>query len=366
MGILLLAACIHLGLFSLITLGWFRISPKSRNSGKQRPLSVIIAARNEAENLEEFLPHVLSQEYGKYEVIVVLNGTTDDSEAVLEELSLKYGRLRFFHADPIPEGWPPKKYALDVAIKKARYEQLVFTDADCRPGKRWLAEIDENIGEHDHALVIGTSPYFLGKGFLNRFIQFETSYTAFQYIGLNKLGLTYMAVGRNISYPKSFYTDAGGHATGKAYLSGDDDLLVNRHAEKVKTIAMVSESSKVHSLPSEDWHHWFWQKRRHVSASGGYSWKSKLFLTLFHGSHVIFYLTLPIAMLFSGMREFALLIYLVKLLFTWVMLRYMHHKWRTTGWLFLYPIMDLLHFFYNLIVVPLGLFSRPSWQKRNE
>ena len=66
---------------------------KRRNSTKG--ISVVICARNEAKNLERFLPLILEQNYPKFEVVVVNDCSTDHTEELLSELKVTYEKLRY-------------------------------------------------------------------------------------------------------------------------------------------------------------------------------------------------------------------------------------------------------------------------------
>ena len=80
---------------------------------------MVIAAHNEAENLSEYLPGVLEQEYEDYEVVVALDRCTDGSKKVLEAFKSAYDHLEWVEITSTPEGWGNKKYALKMAIDKA-------------------------------------------------------------------------------------------------------------------------------------------------------------------------------------------------------------------------------------------------------
>src|SRR5690606_3759951 len=54
------------------------------------PISVIISAFNEQDNLKRYLPLILEQDYPKYEVIVVNDCSSDETKWVLKEFVSKY------------------------------------------------------------------------------------------------------------------------------------------------------------------------------------------------------------------------------------------------------------------------------------
>lgn len=97
------------------------------------PLSVIICARNESANLRQFLPAILEQDYPQFEVIVINDGSTDESEEVLSTFEEKYQHLYHSFTPESARYISRKKLALTLGIKASKYDWLVFTEANCNP-----------------------------------------------------------------------------------------------------------------------------------------------------------------------------------------------------------------------------------------
>ena len=100
---------------------------------KKYPISVIISARNEAENLKKHLPSILEQQHENYEVIVVNDCSSDNTDDVLGGFLKQYTNLRVTSIAPDKKFSHGKKLALTIGIKAALHEWLVFIDADCHP-----------------------------------------------------------------------------------------------------------------------------------------------------------------------------------------------------------------------------------------
>lgn len=353
----IVSGTVYLLLQVWIFIGWKNIAPTPTVT-VDLPVSVIIAAHNELENLRRFLPSILSQLYDQYEVVIVLDRCEDGS---LEWLSgLKNDRLIILDIRQTPEGWAPKKWALTEGIRTVKHEHLVFTDADCQAGENWLQEISANFTSETE-LILGLGPYFSYSGLLNRFIQFETFYAAFQYMGLAVRGIPYMGVGRNIAYTRTFFERNGGFEKFRSRLSGDDDLLVNAFARKQHTAVMITIPSQVFSEPKHTFSQWFRQKLRHISASGAYSAKTKRILAIFHLSHSGFYLFgLLLCMTnLTGWGFFSL--YIIRITISGILFGTIAKKIGMRRIIWLYPVLDFLFFIYNLSAVPIGLTRKPSW-----
>ena len=195
------------------------------------PVSVIISARNEANNLTENLPLILEQNYPDFEVIVVNDCSLDDSENVLKEFQLKYPHLKMVTVTEHDRFKTGKKFALTMGIKAAKNEHLLFTDADCQPASAdWISRMMASNFSGSTEIVLGYSPYYRTSGFLNSFIRFETLKTAINYLSAALAGNAYMGIGRNLAYTKTLFFKNKGFASHMHVLSGDDDLFVNQNA----------------------------------------------------------------------------------------------------------------------------------------
>ena len=134
--LLSLASLLLLAVWAYGNLGFGRslgsLHPLPR--GGRGRVSVVIAARDEEENLRRLLPPLLGVEDDRLlEVIVVDDGSSDGTPRLLEELARRYPRLRYVRVEETPRGWAPKSYALSLGASMARGEVLLFLDADVEP-----------------------------------------------------------------------------------------------------------------------------------------------------------------------------------------------------------------------------------------
>lgn len=265
------------------------------------PVSVIICARNEYENLQDYLAVILSQDYPCYEVIVVDDSSDDETDLLLERLSRQHANL--YHTF-VPRGariLSSKKLALTIGIKAAKHEHLLLTDADCRPeSKNWIREMMQGFANENTEVVVGFSPYFEKKGLLNHIISYDTLFSGLQYMGMARSGHPYMGVGRNLAYKRSTFFNIGGFKTLINNLAGDDDLFVNRVATRKNTTVVCNKDSLVWSQPKTTWHEWLHQKHRHLSVSPKYRFGSKLRLTIEPMTRALLYLSLLACILWGG------------------------------------------------------------------
>jgi cellulose synthase/poly-beta-1,6-N-acetylglucosamine synthase-like glycosyltransferase len=316
------------------------------------PVSIILCAHNELDNLRELVPILLRQEYpASFELVLIDDRSQDDTYLYAQQLSQYYpGRFRLVTVTNTPAGFSPKKYALTLGIKAARYERLLFTDADCRPVTYdWLHLMQRGFAQKNGAdIVLGFSGYVEAPGLLNQLIRYETLLTAAQYLGLAWGGRPYMGVGRNLAYTKATFHSTKGFASHIRRLSGDDDLLVQDAVAAGARAAVVADlDAQTVSLPAENWGAWWRQKRRHLSAGGRYRAADRRRLALFMGSNVLFYALTPAILAFGLYRENLVslgIIWLARTLL--VLLAYipLARRLRTTLPPLALPALDFLYF----------------------
>ena len=108
-----------------------RLSGVEPFTGHDAPkVSVIVAARNEARNIEQALQSILAQDYRNLEFIVVDDRSTDETGRILDQMARKDQRLHVVHVTDLPPGWLGKNHALHCGAERATGQWLLFTDAD--------------------------------------------------------------------------------------------------------------------------------------------------------------------------------------------------------------------------------------------
>ncbi|MDX9747703.1 MAG: glycosyltransferase [Paludibacter sp.] len=260
------------------------------------PVSVIICGRDATDLLSRFLPEVLTQDYPDYEVIVVNDGANEETDTLLRELKKTNPHLKSTFVPSGTTNISTKKLALSLGIKAASHDWLVFTDADCLPESRyWLRTLARNFVPGVE-IVLGYGAYLTQKGMLNRMITYDTLFIALQYLGFARAGKPYMGVGRNLAYHKSVFFRNNGFSSNLHLPSGDDDLFVNRAANKSNTRIESSMNSITWSEPNTSLRAWLYQKQRHLSVSSHYSQKSKLWMLGEPLSRALFYISCLVAM----------------------------------------------------------------------
>ncbi|MCF8463859.1 MAG: glycosyltransferase [Flavobacteriales bacterium] len=263
----------------------------AESSSQLEPASVIICAWNEEDNLKKNLQSILEQDYPEFEVIVVNDHSLDETDLLLQAWQLKYEHLRVVNLSRENAHMRGKKFAISMGIKGAKYENLVFTDADCRPtSKYWLRGMSEGL-KGEKQMVLGYGGFEKTSGFFNKLYRYEAVHIAMQYMSYALAGMPYMGVGRNLAYKKDLFFQTKGFIKHRHVASGDDDLLVNEVSTGTNTTIRIKKGAHTVSEPCENLTAWWIQKRRHLSAGSFYKASSKILLGIFTLTHLLFYLS---------------------------------------------------------------------------
>ncbi|WP_369410130.1 glycosyltransferase [Hufsiella arboris] len=326
-------------------------------------MSVIICARNEQNNLRENLPLILEQDYTSFEVVVVNDCSSDQSDQVLREFGEKYPHLKTVTIEEHDRFKHGKKFAVTIGIKAAKNELLVFTDADCRPvSANWLRQVQNNFNPETE-IVLGFSPYERAKGFLNRLVRYETVLTALNYLSFALGGNAYMGVGRNMAYRKSLFFKGKGFASHMHILSGDDDLFVNQNATPTNTAIELSPESFVMSDPKKSWAAYWKQKLRHIGAGHAYKRSHKVLLGLQSASAIVFYFALLVLILLHAQWWFLAGLFTFRLGLQYFIYAPSFQKLKNKDLLWWLPLLDGLYYFFIFLISITTLFRpKTSWK----
>ena len=322
------------------------------------PISVIICARNEQHKLVKNLPLILEQDYPDFEVVLVNDCSSDNSEELLRDLSLKYAHLKVLTIQEHSRYKHGKKFAVTLGIKAAKNEHLIFTDADCWPsGNNWLSRMQTNFSGKTE-IILGYSPYQKFPGFLNLVIRFETFFTALNYLSFALAGTPYMGVGRNMAYTKTLFFKGKGFASHMHIMSGDDDLFVNQNASSVNTIIEIHPETQIQTEPKKSFLAYLKQKMRHQGAGKMYKNSHKWMLSLQAGSAILFYVTLIVLIMWQVQLVFLLSLYFFRLITQVIVYQKIFKKLACSDLLRWFPAFDFIYYFYVLALSTVILFKK--------
>lgn len=345
----------YLGVF-----GKFAFAKAQKVTPKRIPISVIVCAKNEEENVTNYIPLLAEQNYPDFEIVLIDDASSDNTLAIFEEFEKQYPNVRLVKVKNNEAFWGNKKYALTLGIKAAKKEYLLFTDADCYPtSKDWILAMSSQF-TMQKTIVLGYGKYEkIPNSFLNKIIRFETLLTAIQYFSWAKIGHPYMGVGRNLAYKKETFFNVNGYIEHMQIRSGDDDLFVNQAANARNTTIAYTSETFTFSKPKTTFKDWFTQKRRHVATANYYKPLDKLQLGAFYCSQLLFIL-LPI-MLLSFQFQWILVLSLiaVRYLVAWTVVGFSAGKLKENDIKLWFPLVEIVLIFTQINIFITNIFSKP-------
>jgi len=342
----------------------FAIKRAETRLKKNIQISIIICAKNEAENLKKNLPLILNQEYPNFEVVLVNDSSSDDTLEIMKTFVANHSNIKLVDVKTNETFWGNKKYALTLGIKASTHDFLVFTDADCMPkSNKWLAHISGNFS-NQKSIVLGYGAYAKKPySFLNKLIRFETLMTALQYFSYANLGYPYMGVGRNMAYRKDLFFNNSGFNNHMSVKSGDDDLFINEVANRINTSICFTEDSFTVSEPKTSFKDWILQKRRHISTAKFYKTEHKFFLGLFYTSQLLFWVLGALLLLLGYDWHWIVSLIALRFIVQFLCFTFTAKKLGELDLLILTPILEIFLITTQLSIFIANLISKPKHWK---
>lgn len=234
-----------------------------------RPVSVIVVADNNAEDLRANLDSLLSQDYEPgYEVIVVVDKDEDGTGDFLKA----YGKRPNLYTTFVPDSsryMSRRKLAITLGVKAAKNELILLTDATCRPvSDKWISVMASRVDEGTD-IVMGYSNYIHEAGLFKVFYRFHCEYSNFRE-ACN--GAAYGMAGNNIMFRKDVFMAGNGFQGNLKYLRGEYVFLVNKYAGQGNAAVETSCEGRVEDrVPTrKEWHSvnlFYRETRRHLDRS---------------------------------------------------------------------------------------------------
>lgn len=338
----------------------------------QTKFSVIIPARNEAEGIRECLLTVLQQNYptGLFEVIVINDHSTDETEAIIKQLQQEYSHLRLFNLAEQLEGKQInsyKKKAIELAIEASNGQWMVTTDADCKVTADWLQLFDSYICKNDPVFIAAPVMFsndgsFLGIFQVLDFISLQAITAAAVYAGYHT-----MCNGANIAYRKDVFEEVGKFAGIDQIASGDDMLLMYKIKKQYpKRLGyLFCQESIVTTAAMTDWKSFINQRIRWASKADKYDDK-KIFwiLALVYAVNVLLLILLVYSFVMKpGLSNWLSLIIAKTLIELALMIpaaKFFQQE-KALRW---FLLMQPLHIVYTVTAGWLGKFGNYQWKGR--
>lgn len=325
---------------------------KKNNHISELKFSVVVAAKNEEENIINLIAALDNLDYDKnlYEVIIVDDNSFDKTyEKAFKQIKDKEN---FLIISAKKKTFPGKKGALTIGIEKAQNDIIMITDADCIPQKDWL-KVYSGLFSKGYDFIFGAAPFFKDKSFINKLSCFENIRSSILTFSTAIFGIPYSAAARNFGFKKSSFEKIKGYSNTLETLSGDDDLLLREAVKNKMRIGLATDIySFVYSKTKDNIKDYLKQKARHTETSLHYLLSHKFLLGLWHLMNLLF-LCSPLLIFIDSSF---ILLFIIKLLTDIVVVSnlqkyfgYDFNPLKISYLQIMYELFLVLHFFIALI-----------------
>jgi cellulose synthase/poly-beta-1,6-N-acetylglucosamine synthase-like glycosyltransferase len=271
--------------------------PLGEQPAATRSVSIVVAARNERGGVADCVRSILGQTCKDFTLVFVDDRSSDGTLELARSAASADPRVRFLRVE---EGDPTggKKRALIRGINATESELLVFTDADCTPGPRWLESLVEAF-EETTVLVAGYSPFRPRNRLFDSVLALENAAHAITAAAMIGLNTPMNCTARSLAYTRTAYRAAGGLESVVDIPSGDDTLMLQRIAElNLGTIRyLLQPEAHVSTPPPSGIRPLLRQKRRHLSTLPRYDTRSKIAAVLVRSMDLLVVVGSPLALL---------------------------------------------------------------------
>ncbi len=359
----------YLIVIGIITFGWFRLSEPiaEQNFIPEVDISIVIAVRNESDNIETLLNQLVNQNYKKkkYEIIIVDDHSTDNTANLVDRFAKENTDVKIKILLASGEG---KKSAINEGIAASSAKLLVTTDGDCNVKPGWLQCIANYYSSSSCKLIIGPVIYDREKTILQKLFTLDFTSLVASGAGSVGAGLPLMGNGANLAFCKDVFTTVNTQNNTDKFTSGDDVFLIHNVTKKYGADAVGFVRHKeaiVSTLPPSNLFEFLNQRKRWASKASGYQmlWPVIVSLTVFFFNLLLFLMLIG-SCFFSWILPLYFLIIITKFV---IDVPLVFNFLSFTEKSYLKPLLFLMEFVYPIYIVMISITSfifRFSWKGR--
>ena len=351
-------------------IGWHKLAAyKTTKYTPTTKVSILVAARNEANHIGKTINDLLVQDYPSslFEIIIINDHSTDETGAIVTSFASDGVKLINLNEEKALNSY--KKKAIQTAIAQSTGDLIITTDGDCSMGINWLKTIVSFYEAHDFKMISSPVAYFDEQNIFEKCQTLEFSYL----IGLgastigNKKPTT--CNGANLAYERKAFDEVKGFKGIDDLASGDDELLLHKVAAQYdnKIGFLKNTDAIVYTRAKPSLTDFIQQRKRWASKSTRYKNKAIVFLGLvvwlFNLSiivNAVFALIFPNSSFWQifGVQLLAKL--MVEMIFLYGITSFFKRK----KLLVLQPLISTLHIIYIVYIGIAGNSGKYNWKDR--
>ncbi len=361
-----LLAFIYFILILLLYIGWIKNKPffiDDKKNNEQLLVSIIIAVRNEENNVSNIINDILKQTYKNFELIIVDDHSTDSTAKITKDFCKQNPQIKY---KELGNNITSKKSALTKGIKNAQGKLIITTDADCSMSKNWLKTIVSFYCQQHPKMIV--SPVIIRdeKNIFEKMQSLEFLSLIGSGAGAININHAIMCNGANLAFEKKIFFEFNDTLKNN-FSSGDDIFLMLKTKKKYnkKILFLKSHDATVYTQALPNFKKIINQRKRWTSKSRAYYDFDILFTA------IIIFLT-NFSLLFTLVASifkfqffyFFIFLFLVKLFIDFIFLFNITKFFNKEKLMRLFIPLQLLYFFYISFVALTGNISKFEWKGR--
>ncbi len=369
--LLIIFGVIYFVIIFTYTIGWFNLKTYvPSNKTFQTKASIIIAARNEEQNIENLLNDLILQDYPTelFEIFIVNDNSTDKTAAIVETfISLHpQNQTKLINIAKENPNKAYKKKAISLAIDKSKGDLIITTDADCRIGKKWLSSFVSLYESEKPRMIVGPVCFHNETSFFEKIQTLEFLSLIAITGGAIRIGRPIMCNGANLVYEKKTFLEVGGFGS-DAFSSGDDVFLLLKIRKKFgyKSVRFLKNySAIVFTEAKKSVRDFFHQRTRWASKNKGYDIKILMVSFSVYMTNLLLIFGLILSLFYFSLFKTIILAFILKSLIELpILIGIGNFVKRSRMFLYSFPLI-FLYPVYIIITGAMGIVSSYNWKGR--
>ena len=210
--------------------------------------TVVVYTRNAEDYLRDFVKSLESQNYPKFDIVIVNDGSTDMTREVTDNLIKEYPNIKYTFVSDTAKNVSRVKVAYTLGIKASDNEVIVTTAANCRPvSDNWLRLLCAPLSNPRIGVSLGysyvPSEIQTDKGRYSR--AFDSTLASAQWLGAGLEGKTFRGDQYNLAFRRKLFFDNKGYASSTALNGGHDDIFINEIASRTESSVCLHPDASV-------------------------------------------------------------------------------------------------------------------------
>lgn len=359
----------YLIVIGIITFGWFRLSKPvvKQNYDPEVEVSIVIAVRNESNNIVNILRQLVNQDYNKkkYEIIIIDDHSTDNTFQLVNQFINEISNVQIRLIKATGEG---KKNAINHGVSLSSKQLIITTDGDCNVKTGWIKSIVNFYNSSDCSLIIGPVIYEGDNTILQKLFTVDFASLVASGAGSLGAGLPLMGNGANLAFSKDVFTSVYTKNKTGRFASGDDVFLIHNVTKKYGAGAirfLRDKDAIVSTLPPLNLSEFINQRRRWASKATGYQlfWPVIVSLTVLIFNLLLFLMLLG-SLCFSWLLPLFFLIILTKFVIDIpLVFNFLNFTEKSRLKSLLFP-MEFVYPIYIVVIAITSFIFRFGWKER--